>query len=451
MSADLSRRALIVGSTAIGLFSGVSSVFARGRVPVSGRIAMHVPWPLGTIDPHRIDDPAAALFGEALFDTLYARDEAGAIVPSLAESDPEIDKGTLRVTLRAGLRTAYDRPLDARDVVASIARARTFGARGWLAEIPAPRVDGRSAIVFPIRDPRDAPKLTRALASPLVAIVPTPFSPERPDGTGPFRAERRGDALALIRNARAARGPAMLDEIVVRPSPDLAASLRAFEAGADDIGWLGSGLHEPRPGAKPFDMGAIAWAVLRTGKEAGSWDAPGIAQRLCDGIPPSRLSYLVLGAPWRAEAEEGWGGGSCDLLVRDDAPWLIELARAVAATITRPSHTVTARPIAPSEIAQRRTARGYALMIDVVRPLAPGALGAFLALATSDDPSAVVDVARHAPRLAEGNVRTLPRTMRLGVLGEIRAQGGRLAELTLAPSTNAGLDFGSTVRARRTP
>src|SRR5439155_26689968 len=135
-----------------------------------------------------------------------------------------------------------------------------------------------------------------------------------------------------------------------------------------------------------------------TGRGAPGWAPPGIAQRLADGIPPTRLSYLVLGPPWRTEAEEGWGGAPCDLVVRDDAPWLIELARAVAATIARPSHEVTAKPVASAEIAQRRASRAYALMIDVVRPLYPGALGAFIALANADDPSSVVDVARHAPR-----------------------------------------------------
>lgn len=423
--------------------------WATGRLPVGGRIALHLPWPIATLDPHRIDDAAAALLGDALFDGLYALDAAGAVVPVLAESDPEADRGSLRIVLRAGLRSALDRPIEARDVVQSVARARASGARGWLAEIPPPREAGKGAIVFATRD---AAALTRALASPLVAVVPASFNPGAPDGTGPFRAERRGEALVLVRNPRAARGPAFLDEIAVRASADLAGSLRAFEAGADDVGWLGSGLHEPRAGARTFDAGAVAWAVLRTGKEAGAWDAPGIAQRIADGLPPSRLAYLVLGPPWRTDPEEGWGGGACDLIVRDDAPWLIELARAVAATIARPLHPVGVRPVSPAELAQRRASRAFALAVDVVRPLAPTALGAFVALATADDPSSVVDVARHAPRLgAVFNVRALPRTMRLGVLGEIRAQGARMADLSVATSPSGGLDLGAITRARRAP
>jgi peptide/nickel transport system substrate-binding protein len=400
------------------------------------------------MDPHRIDDATAAILGGALFDTLYAPDETGAIVPALAESDPTPTHAGLRVAVRGGLRTARDRPLDARDALFSVGRARAMGARGWLADIPAPRLDGRDAIVFATDD---AAKLVRALASPLVAIVPSSFTAERPDGTGPFRADRRDGALALERNTRAALGPPFLDEILVRPSSDLAASLRAFESGEDVIGWLGSGLHEPRPGARPFDFGPAAWPILRTGHDAGTWDAPGIAQRIADGIAYARVSYLVLGPPWTAQAEEGWGGPPCDLLVRDDAPWLVELARAVAATIARPQHEVTARTVPAAELAQRRASRAFALMIDVARPLAPSALGAFVGLTTADDAQTALDIARHPPRVIDPNPRTLTRTTRIGVLGDVRVQGARSADLALGAGPAGGMDLGNASRARRTP
>ena len=419
---------------------------ARGRMPVGGSIAFHLPWPLATIDPHRGDDVTAAIVGESLFEPLYALSPSGGFVPALAESDPEPSRNGLRVALRAGLRTAANRPLDARDALSSIARARSLGARGWLADVPVPRLDGKGALWF---GTRDADKLVRALASPIAAIVPSSFSPEHPDGTGPYRVDRRGESMALVRNERAAFGPAFLDEVVVHPSPGLAAPLRAFEAGEDALGWLGSGLHEPRPGAKPFDFGAVAWPLLRTGRDAGTWDAPGIAQRLADGIPHSRVSYLVLGPPWPVQNEEGWGGGVCDLFVRDDAPWLVELARAVAATISRPHHEVTTHPLPAAEIAQRRATRAFSLLLDVARPLAPTPLGTFLGLATADNPTAVADVARHLPRLVDANPRTLTRTMRIGVLGEVRVQGARLPDVVLGPTPSGGIDFGDALRARR--
>ena len=84
------RRELLAGAASLALVSLVTPVArARGRTPYGGRVVLHAPWPLGALDPHRLDDPAAAFFGEAVFDTLYARDDAGAFVPSLAEGDPE--------------------------------------------------------------------------------------------------------------------------------------------------------------------------------------------------------------------------------------------------------------------------------------------------------------------------------------------------------------------------
>jgi peptide/nickel transport system substrate-binding protein len=288
-------------------------------MPVGGRISLRVPWPVLAIDPHRLEDVAAALFGEALFDTLYARDESGAFVASLAEAEPEPEGASLRVRVRAGLRTAKGRAFEARDAALAIARSRGLGGRAWLADVPAPRVDGGS-LVFAMRD---ASRLVRALASPVVAMIPPGFAADAPDGTGPMRFTTRGDAVVLVRNTAAARGPSFLDEVVLRAAPDLASSLRAFESGTDDLGWLGSGRHEPRAGSRPFDFGAAGWAVLFTGREATTWDAPGIAQRICDGIPPARLAYLALGPAWVTEPEQGWGGPPASILVRDDAPWLV--------------------------------------------------------------------------------------------------------------------------------
>ncbi len=397
------------------------------------------------MDPHRLDDAAAAIFGDALFDTLFARDEAGAFVPSLAEGDPEPEGASLRVRLRTGLHAAKGRPFDARDAAAAIARSRGLGGRAWLADIPAPKVDGRS-LVFAMRD---SGRLVRALASPIAAMVPGSFTPDAPDGTGPMKFTTRGDAVVLVRNALAARGPSYLEEVVVRAAPDLASSLRAFESGTDDVGWLGSGLHEPRSGSRPFDFGAVGWAVLFTGRDALTWDAPGVAQRICDGILPSRLSHLALGPAWTTEPEQGWGGPPTVIHVREDAPWLVELAKAIAATISRPSHEVTAKPVPNADFAQRRSARNYTLALDVVRPVAPGGFAAMVALTTADNAGRASELVQHPPKLGELPARSTTRLLRCGVVGEIRVQGGRAAEIQLAMSSQSGgFDLGGAIRGR---
>jgi peptide/nickel transport system substrate-binding protein len=448
LSADFSRRHLLNATLALGLGAAIGTTrkaSARGRAPASGRVSLRLPWPVLSMDPHRLEDATAAIFGDALFDTLYARDESGAFVASLAESEPEPEGASLRVRVRMGLRTAKGHAFEARDAAAAITRSRGLGGRAWLADIAVPKVDGRS-LVFAMRD---AGRLVRALASPIVAMVPTPFSPDAPDGTGPMKFTTRGDALVLARNPLAARGPSYLEEVVVTTAPDLAASLRAFESGTDDIGWLGSGLHEPRPGSRPYDFGAVGWAVLFTGRDATTWDAPGVAQRICDGIPPARLSYLALGTAWTPEPEQGWGGPPTSIHVRDDAPWLIELAKAIAATISRPSHEVSAKPVPVADFAQRRAARNYTLALDVVRPVALGSFGAMVALATADNAGRASELVQHPPKLGEVPARTMTRTLRCGVVGEVRVQGGRALEVQLAASPmGPGFDLGATTRTR---
>lgn len=417
-----------------------SHAVAWGRRHVGGKVSLRIPWPLGSVDPHRIDDAAAAIVGPWLFDALYAIDERGGATPCLAEGAPEPSGSRLVVTLRDGLVSAFGVPLRAKDVSLSLTRAGASGARAWLSDLLPPRLESQSSLSFASRD---AQKLARILASPLTAIVPPSFSPERPDGTGPFRADRDGDSLVLRRNDAAAGGPAFLDEAVIRAAPDLAASLSAFESGVDDVGWLGSGLHEPRPLAKSFDAGPCGWAILRTGSGAGTWDAPGVAQSLCDGIPASRLAYLALGPAWSPGEGDGWGGAPCDLLVRDDAPWLRELARAVATSISRPSHEVTAKPVPPHELV---ASHAYSLALDVARPLGPTTLGSLVGLATADDPLRGVDLMRHPPR-TEALPRVLCRTLRVGLVGDIRVQGSHVPDLAMALGPG-GLDLGATSRIR---
>jgi peptide/nickel transport system substrate-binding protein len=440
----ISRRAFFSGAAVLALAS--RNAFALPRLPVGGKIAMRLPWSLGSIDPHRLDDGAAAVFSSALFDSLYVLDAAGNPIPALAETLPETDgAGGLRIKMRDGLITAHGSVIDARDAVLALARCRSHGAGAWLAALPTPKREGEKAFTFAFDDPQ---ALARLLASPLTAIVPLAFDPNRPDGTGPFRADRKDGALVLSRNARAANGPAILDEIRVLTAADLADSLRAFESGTDDIGYLGTGLHEPRAGSKTFDAGPFGWALLVVGRDGGNWDAPGIAQRVADGIAPSRLSYLALGPAWPQSGVQSWSGSPIDLLVADDAPWLVELARAVAATISQPSHEVTVRPISAADFASKRRSRNFALAVDVTRSFAPGAFPAMVSLASSDPSSSAAELVRHPPKIAEVSARALTRTLRVGVLGEARIQGGRMPDLSL-PLRAGGIDWGTASRARK--
>jgi hypothetical protein len=105
--------------------------------------------------------------------------------------------------------------------------------------------------------------------------------------------------------------------------------------------------------------------------------------------------------------------------------------------------------VSAAELTQRRASRAYALAVDVARPLGHGPLGPLLGLAAADDPQSAMSLARHPPRGGDLTARAVTRTLRVGVLGEIRFQGGRVADLSLPPSASAfGVDLGAATRTR---
>jgi peptide/nickel transport system substrate-binding protein len=436
---------------------------AMGRTPQGGRVTLHVPWPTTSLDPHDLADPAAALFAAALADPLYGMDLAtSAPYPSLA-SLPTREGAATVIRLREGLRTARGAPLDARDLCASVERARVRGAAALLVGVPRPTPRRGDLLVAEFGE-ADPTQLARALASPLTALLPRAFDPGAPDGTGAFRADVTAGGIGLTRNLNAARGPAFLDAIDVAPALDLKTSLREFEAEHDDIGWLGMGLHDGRKGAMRIDLGRAAWVVLVTSAEVGAFGLPGVAQRLVDAIPAERLAPLGLGAaplpgvpssPVRAQSsapallsDASWGGAEAELLVDAASPHLVEIACGLATLLSRPGHEITALPIARAELA-RRKARGKApLTLELVRALGPSPLHTLLSLASAEDLSRARDLARSPPRLAPGTpARALTGALRVGVLGEVRIEGGAAPDIVFARHPSGeGWDLGATYR-----
>lgn len=422
---------------------------ALGRTPAFGRVRLALPWPVSSIDPADPLDPAAALFAHAIADPLYAIDGTGDPYPALAADYPQTAAGLTTVRLREGLVSARGAALSAPDVVHSLDRARRLGGAPLLADLPAPKPHPTDplAVVFATADRQ---RVTRALATPTTALVPRSFSPTRPDGTGAMRADTSPGRLVLARNPNAARGGSYLDEIVVEQAADLSASLRAFEAGATDVGWLGAGLHTPRPRAVPFDLGPAAWIVLRTGNEAGAWGAPGVAQRIADALPPERIRHLGLGPLPAPVGDPAWQGPSGSLSYPDGAAQLGELARTLASILSRPGHEVTAEPLSAGELARRRASGGFLLMLHIVRPIGGPGAATLAALTAAVDPRAALAVVRHPPRLASFAPRVVTRTLRVGVVGELRVMGAHAPELVLARSTSGeGWDLGATHRAAR--
>jgi peptide/nickel transport system substrate-binding protein len=407
----LGRRALLAG------LLGAGATGALERIPAGGTLRLEIPWRLDGVDPHDLHDPAAALLGPALFDTLYGAAGTGPF-PSLAHTLPEArPDGALAIELRPQLLGSDGRRLTAADVAWSLERSRARGAAGVLAPFSTFRAAAdRPAVVT--RGPSTA-ALAEALTTPVTAIVTSRSTPARTDGTGAFRLEARPWGLELLRNVRAARGAAFLERVTVRAAGDLAAALRAFEAGDADLGWLGAGLHGRRKDAAPFEGPPLGWVVLRTGREAGAWSAPGIAQALADGVGADRLAPLGLREVANARNAAGWTGAPSALLVDEGSPHLLEIARTLAAALGRPGHAVTATGVPHGELAARRASGAYTLMLDFVRSLGDRAPEVQLALLTAERPA----LARRPPRVAPPTARDVARTLTLGVVGRLAVVG----------------------------
>jgi peptide/nickel transport system substrate-binding protein len=427
----LTRRALFATIAAVW---AAPHAFALGRRPYGGVMRMMLPWPLDALDPHAVDDAAAQLFGAAVADPLYAVDPGGRPYPALAASLPEPHKGGLRVAIRPNLLSARGKPMDARDVLWSLARAERQGAAGLLAPLgkPAPDPADALAISFAVRDPA---ALAVTLASPLTAILPRSFSRLKPDGTGAFLAEVSRDALILKRNLTAARGAAFLDRVEVRSARDLKDPLRAFEASETDVSWLGEFLHSPRAGAVKYDAGAFGWVVLRSGKDAGSWGAAGVAQRLLDALPAGRLSYLGLtSASGGRGGDPGWGGEAAEILVAENATQLEAIGKELAALMSRPGHELRVAVRPRRELEYRRDQGRYSLMLDFARPVGAAAAASSLGVLTLAGSS----LARRPPAGLAADPRGVTRALPLGVVGQLRASGAHVGTLHELESWDLG-------------
>jgi peptide/nickel transport system substrate-binding protein len=266
--------------------------------------------------------------------------------------------------------------------------------------------------------------LAFALASPVTALVPRGFSAATPDGTGAFRASAGERSLLLEQNTNAARGAGFLARIEVTLVSDLAEALRAFESDRADLGWLGGGLHRPRAGSLAFEGPSYGWVILRTGKDAGRWGAPGIAQELLDRVP--REPFRPFGIVGSASGGGGrWGGGDAELLASADFPQLVRAAESLAAALAAPGHAVSAKPLERGEFEKRRASGRFSLMLDFVRIAGPPGRTTLLSLLAAASP----ELAAVPPRAPSYEPNAVARTLPLGVLGALRISGARIPEL----------------------
>jgi peptide/nickel transport system substrate-binding protein len=169
---------------------------------------------------------------------------------------------------------------------------------------------------------------------------------------------------------------------------------------------------------------------------------------LLDGLPPERLERFGLGALPPATGTAEWGGRPCDLLVQDGSAYLAELARTLSSLLSRPGREVTMRAVSGGELASRRKSGAYSLLLGLVRPFGALGVATLVALAAAGDPMAARDIVRRPPRLTSFAPRMLTRTLKIGVLGELRVAGAHAPDVHLAKNAaGEGWDLGSSYRS----
>lgn len=346
-----------------------SAAHGLGRIPYGGLIQSSLPWDLRTVDPHDLNDPVASFLAPLLFESLFAMSPQGQPYPTLASRYPSREGGDTRLELRP-LRWPNGKVVTAEQVVWSLERARQRGAKALFAGFGAFRVATRDALVVAGTTPDN---LAHALSSPLTALISTQTAPADSFGLGPFRARLTGDRAVLTRNPFAARGLPFLDRIELRRAGSLADALRDFEAHQNNVGWFGRGLHEPRPDSRLVDGGHAGWIVLHAGQQSGRWARPGAASSLVGTIAAPSLERFGISPCRQASLPEPYSGAPCTLVVRRDAPYLVELATTLAAILGGPTGHITVSAVSPSELTQQKRTRQFGFLLDQVRPLGAGA------------------------------------------------------------------------------
>jgi peptide/nickel transport system substrate-binding protein len=171
-----------------------------------------------------------------------------------------------------------------------------------------------------------------------------------------------------------------------------------------------------------FEGPEIGWVVLRTGRDAGAWGAPGVAAQLLDRVPAERLRPLGVVPPARPPgAGASWGGGPAELAVAEDSPQLAEIAEALAPLLGGPAHPVRARRVPRAELEARRS--DFALLLEFVRSVGPPGRATLLGLLASVDP----ELAARPPEATSYAPAEIARRYSFGVVGALRVAGARLA------------------------
>lgn len=214
---------------AIVLLAGALAVACGSPTPEVLPLAMEQG--VRTLDPHRHDDSVTHSVLANVYEPLVTFDREMRVVPALAVAWTNPTDLSWRFRLRPGVRFHDGRPLTARDVQASLERARRMNLAPYLVSVDQIEVLDEETVELGTRGPD--PVLLNKLAS--VGIVPagTPDTISRPIGTGPYRVAGHGpdETLRLAASPGWWGGALAIRGAEFRVLPDAEARARAVRSG----------------------------------------------------------------------------------------------------------------------------------------------------------------------------------------------------------------------------
>ncbi len=262
----LRLRAAALAAASLASGAACSPVPGAGGEPL--RMVFHSD-PQG-LDPHLHDEVSTHWVLDNIYDALVGFDADMSVRPALALGWENPDDLTWRFQLRPGVLFQDGRKLEAKDVVASLNRARSHPQSrmsGYLVEVALVRALDPQTVE--VRTRRPYPILLNKLT--FIAIVPRDAPPliANPLGTGPYRfvSYRAGRDLDLAAFRRNWRGGAIEPRVSIGFESDSARRAERLIAGrADLIAELPSADAErvaAAPGCEVRSAGGLAVAYLQ--------------------------------------------------------------------------------------------------------------------------------------------------------------------------------------------
>jgi len=222
----------------------------RRRPALEQPFRIALPYELDSLDPHASSTVAAFTVLGNIYDPLAFSSAGQALRPGLAQTWSNPEPLSWIFELRPGVCFHSGRPVEARDVVASIERVRhdpALDVRYYVGRIAD--VEALDARHVRIRTQRRAPALLSQLGH--VFIVPAERSSDA-DGSGPYRVTQwqPGRFLALERNDAYWGGPASIRRAEFSLNLAPGEILRRLASGEQELALLGL----TRSGDAPPDL-----------------------------------------------------------------------------------------------------------------------------------------------------------------------------------------------------